>query len=199
MCMSTVFWHKIAIFVLFAMGWGYVIKCLAFAPPLYIERKGLGCYEFYHCNGIQWRIQKSRKEGASLKCWLINYSWVAFIRISVQEDPLAMWNSSASLANSVNQRRCLSCGPKKAVIYCIIVVFTKECVNNIMNINILVAEKGGPRPPGPIAGSATGIQRLLGHAAGHTAGWHTRVHYHNLFNMHFVWKNIEYFPRFVFV
>ena len=53
----------------------------------------------------------------------------------------------------------LSCGPKKAVIYCIVaalIIFTKECVNTIMNINILEAEKrGGPAPLGPIAGSAT--------------------------------------------
>ena len=103
-------------------------------------------------SGGSRKVEKRRP--AYLLCqkfWLINYSWVTFIRISSQEDPWATWNSSASVANSVNQRRCLSCGPKKAVIYCIVTGINdihERMHEHIMNINILVAEKGGPRPPG---------------------------------------------------
>ena len=100
-------------------------------------------------SGGSRKVEKGGQPIRRERFWLINYSWVTFIRISSQEDPWATWNSSASLANSVNQRWCLSCGPKKAVIYCIVASVTKECVNTIMNINILVAEKGWSRPPGP--------------------------------------------------
>ena len=77
-------------------------------------------------------------------------------RVSSQKDPWATWNSSASLANSVNQRRCLCCGPKKVVIYCIVAGVNniqkriREHRNTIMIINILVTEKGGPGPWAPL-------------------------------------------------
>ena len=113
----------------------------------------------------QWRIQKSRKGGASLSSaqsapenfglLIIHKSHLCAFRCrkthEQREIPLArsLTPSTNDDAYAVDQRRQWSTASLLALM-----IFTKECVNTIMNINILVAEKGGPgplgpRPPGP--------------------------------------------------
>ena len=53
------------------------------------------------------------------------------------------------------------------MIYCIVASVTKECVNTIMNINILVAEKGGAQAPWaplldpPLVAAMTGLPQVV--------------------------------------